>query len=339
MMRQTWIWMITMIVLLLCGCNARAGKYVFSVEGDKCLLNGREMKIIGLRCSNAAISDAETQELIDNLDTFKSYGVNTVSVFFMGSRFGDVQGYKKDATLDPAYARRIGRIIEAADDRGMVVLVGCLYWSTSKAKAELGHWTQEHANRAIANTIRWLKKHDYRNVFVDPDNEGMAVRATKWDSGRMIEAGRAVDDSFVIGYNNRAKPPAAADILLHHSPKDPRRPWIQSEGTPNNAPGGYWGSYSKQGRRYNNGPDLYNYINVGVYNDAMKQNQYKQTRNDINEHNGHILASTWLQCVPPKGPNHTPGGDGSKNNPGIKWWLEYVRDNFTAPWTPPKPLE
>ena len=52
----------------------------------------------------------------------------------MGSRFGDVKGYNEDGTLNPVYAGRMGRIIEAADRRGMIVLVGCLYWSTSKAK-------------------------------------------------------------------------------------------------------------------------------------------------------------------------------------------------------------
>ena len=55
----------------------------------------------------------------------------------------------------------------------MVVLVGCLYWSNSRAKEDLGHWKQEHANKAVANTVRWLKEHNYRNVFVDVDNEGI----------------------------------------------------------------------------------------------------------------------------------------------------------------------
>jgi len=42
----------------------------------------------------------------------------------MGSRFGDVKGYRQDGSLDPVYAERMGRIIEAADKRGMVILVG-----------------------------------------------------------------------------------------------------------------------------------------------------------------------------------------------------------------------
>jgi hypothetical protein len=47
-------------------------------------------------------------------------------------------------------------------------------------------------------------------------------------------------------------------------------------------------------------------------------------------------ASTWLQCVSPYGPNHRPGGDGSPDDPGIKWWLESLRDTC-GPYKPPTP--
>ncbi|UCE48536.1 MAG: hypothetical protein JSW47_23465, partial [Phycisphaerales bacterium] len=79
----------------------QAGKYVFTVRGNKTFLNGEQVIVKGLRCSNALVSDESTKELIANLDTFASYGINTVSVFFMGSRFGDVKGYNKDGSLNP----------------------------------------------------------------------------------------------------------------------------------------------------------------------------------------------------------------------------------------------
>ncbi len=185
---------------------AVAGNYVFTVQAEKTYLNGQEILVKGLRCSNALISDRATQELIDNLNAFAEYGVNTVSVYFMGSRFGDVKGYNEDATLNPVYAGRMDRIIEAADRRGMIVLVGCLYWST------------------------YSKKEGY-----------------------------------------------------------------------------------------------YNYLNIGVYTDAMKAEQIEQTKAPFSRGEGYMLASTWLQCVSPYGPNHTPGGDGTPANPGIKWWLEFLR--------------
>ena len=325
--------------ILLTG-SLSAGKNTFSVSGKKVLFNGNEFKVIGLRCSNALISDSETQELLDNLSVFKSYGVNTVSVFMMGSRFGDVKGYKPDSSLNMTYANRLAKIIEKADDLDMVILVGCLYWSTSKAKEDLGHWKQADANKAVANTVKWLKDKNYTNVFVDPDNEGMAAKATGWSIGSMIDAAHAVNPKMVMGYNKSGTPPSNADILLHHSPKDGVRPWIQSEGSPGSTPGSYWGSYSKEG-------GYYNYIRIGRYNDAMKTAQINQTDSDVKNQNGYMLASTYIQCAPFEGiggPFMNPGGEA--NNPninedvkklqsdaGILWWLKHVKNKYGA-WNP-----
>ncbi len=304
--------------------SSLAGGYAFTVRGDKTCLNGREFLVKGLRCSNALVSDDTTKELIDQLDTFAGYGVNTIGVYFMGSRFGDVKGYKEDGSLDPVYAGRTGRIIEAADRRGMVVLVGCLYWSTSKAKWD--SWTQAEADRAVANTVAWLKENHYRNVFVDVDNEGMARQAKGFDNRRMVLAGKAVDPCCVIATNFRGEPPAEADLAIHHSKRVTGKPYIESEATPGNAPGGYWGTYSKK-------DGYYNYINIGVYTDAMKAEQIRQTVAHLSRGEGYMLASTWLQCVAPYGPNQRPGGDGSQDNPGVKWWLEFLRDKY-GPYTP-----
>jgi hypothetical protein len=318
-------------VSCFCPRNAPAGDYRLSAEGDRILLNGHAVKIVGLRCSNALISDETARQLIDNLDTFKSYGVNTVSVFFMGSRFGDVKGYRPDASLDPVYAARMARVIEAADRRGMIVLVGCLYWSNSRAKEDLlDVWTQSHANKAVANTVRWLSENDYRNVFVDPDNEGMSRKATGWNIAEAIDAGHAAAPSILIAYNDKNPPPANADIYIHHSPKVAGKPWVESEGSAGRSTpfSSYWGAYSKK-------DGYYNYINIGVYTEEMKAFQKERTTSDISERNGYLFASTWLQCVAPHGPNMTPGGPGTEEDPGIRWWLEHVRDNHGGAWKPP----
>ncbi len=293
-----------------------AGQYTFTVRGENTYLNGEKILVAGLRCSNALISDATAGQLIANLDTFASYGVNTVSVFFQGSRFGDVKGYGEDGSLNPLHAARMGRIIEAADERGMVVLVGCLYWSNSKGKWE--SWTQKEAEAAVANTVRWLKKNKYRNVFVDIDNEGMARKAKGFDNRRMVIAGKKADPECVIATNYKGDPPPEVDLAIHHSRVAPGKPYIESEGTPSNAPGGYWGSYSKR-------KDYYNYINIGLYNEDMKKNQIKIAGEHFEKNQGYMLASTWLQCVAPHGPNMRPGGRGGDGGAGIKWWLEWLR--------------
>ena len=97
----------------------------------------------------------------------------------MGSRYGNFKGYLEDGSMNPLYVMRLATIIEAADKRGMIVLVGCLYWGGSTAKWD--SWTQKEVNMAIANTIKFLKENNFRNVFVDVDNEGMARRDKGFD--------------------------------------------------------------------------------------------------------------------------------------------------------------
>jgi hypothetical protein len=336
---------------LLLTVQAFGGQYVFGVKGNQIVLNEQPVKILGLRCSNALISEVKTDELIANLDGFKSYGINTISVFLMGSRFGDIKGYHPDTSLDPVYAARLGRIIEAADRRGMIVLVGCLYWSTSTAKSNLGRWQQTDADKAISNTIQWLKEHNYRNVFVDVDNEGMAHHAMRWSTLQMIDAAHAVDPTIMIAYNDPDPAPANANLYIHLSPKVGGKPWLDSEATPTNALGGYWGTYSKETNVKTAGA-FYNYSRIGRYTPEMKSNQYDQTTDGYENYNGHMLASTWLQCGPGEalnGPFMAPGGhsniegvntgiDSLHRDSGILWWLEFIKDRYGA-WNPPPPLK
>ncbi len=201
-----------------------------------------------------------------------------------------------------------GRIIEAADARGMVVLVGCLYHGDSRGWWR--HWTQADAERAVARTVAWLQNNNYRNVFVDVNNEHMAP----FDDSKLIAAAKTVDSSYVVGTSGKVTPPNA-DLSLHHgSPNIAGKYYIETEGTG----GDYWGAYSKQ-------PGRYNYIHIGVYTDAMKREMLRRTDAFLDRGQGYLFASTWLQCVPPDGPNHAPGGMGTPDDPGVRWWLEHVR--------------
>ncbi|WP_236974567.1 hypothetical protein [Membranihabitans maritimus] len=308
---------ITLLVLAIYSVPGFSGENVFSVEGNRTLLNGEEFQVIGLRCSNSLYSEETTDDLIDHLDAYMSYGINTISVFLMGSRFGDIKGYNEDASLNKTYANRLKRIIEECDKRQMVVLVGCLYWSDNNgSRAKWESWGQEEANNAIANTVRFLSENEFQNVFIDPDNEGMANRSAGFNISQMITAGKTVDPSYVIGYNNWGFAPRSADMALHFSNKTKIIPYIETEGTMTD----YWGPYSKE-----NG--TYHYINVGIYTEGKKAQQLRLTKEHLDNGYGYIFASTWLQNIPI---NHNPGGHGTHCDPGIKWWLNYIKENYGA---------
>lgn len=289
---------------------------VLAIQGVHLFLDGRPFLPLGLRCSNALISDPVADALISNLDVFAGYGVNCFSIYMMGSRFGDVKGYREDGSLDPLYAWRLERLIRAADDRGMVVLVGCLYWGDSQAKWE--SWAQADAEEAVANTARWLADSGLGNAILDPDNEGMAQAQAGFDNRALVRAAKTAAPEVITAINCRGYPGPEVDLAIHFAEPVPDRPYIESEGSPANAPGGYWRAYSKR-------EGFYGYLNLGVYTPDMIENQCAITREHLARGQGYMLAATWLQAGRPHGPNHWPGGMGTAEDPGVRWWLEYVQ--------------
>jgi hypothetical protein len=150
----------------------------------------------------------------------------------------------------------------------------------------------------------------------------MAQRERGFDNRAMVLAGKSADPICVIGTNYKGDPPPEADVALHFNNPVPDKPYIQSEASPSDTPGGYWGTYSKREGLYAA------YINVGLYTEEMKASQWADTRKHLDRGRGYMLASTWLQAAPPQGPNHRPGGDGSPASPGIRWWLERLREAY-----------
>ena len=269
----------------------------------------------------------------------QSYGLNTVSVFIMGSRFGDVAGYRGDGSMDPVIQARLAKVLDATAERNMICIVGCLYWSTSRAKKDLSRWKETDACHAIAGTAKWIAERGDRHVILDVDNEGMASRDRGWSTTNMIAAAKKAASELIVAANIRG-PADGEDLNIHHSPYEPGKPWFDSEASPD-APGGYWGKLSKETHQQN--PKYYNYSRIGRYTSQMKANQLRQTRDELTKFSGYVFTSTWLQCSPAEGvggPFVSFGGrselgsaddkDAAWNqdidtlhaDAGILWWLE-----------------
>ena len=120
--------------------------------------------------------DAErnTREFIAAMPEWRQHGLLAFTINFQG---GSPQGYSRqqpwhnsaftaDGSLRPDYAARLERILNRADELGMVVIVGYFYFGQDERLRDEAAVVQ-----ATDNATRWLFDHDWRNVLVEVDNE------------------------------------------------------------------------------------------------------------------------------------------------------------------------
>lgn len=120
--------------------------------------------------------DAErnVSEFIAAMPGWKSHGLLAVTVNFQG---GSPEGYSKvqtwltggftnDGSLRPEFAQRMKRVLDAADDLGMAVILGYFYFGQDQ------HLTDEAAViRATDEATAWLLDGGWQNVLVEVNNE------------------------------------------------------------------------------------------------------------------------------------------------------------------------
>lgn len=119
--------------------------------------------------------DINTQDFIDALPQWYQYGLRAVTVGVQGGMpvfTIDVNTIDNNPfgtnglSFDEAYANRLDRIICAADEIGMVVIVNILYWAQS---------LRFESDGAILSALQcfssWIRKKNYSNVKIDLANE------------------------------------------------------------------------------------------------------------------------------------------------------------------------
>ncbi len=160
-----------------------------SVQGSQILVNGTPSTLFGFRVASAAMRDDWTDELIAQFDTWQEHGVNSFIVWLQGSsggytpvftRDGDIDQEEREVTSIVGFGddhdntengstsgaeviERTKRIIEAADERGMVAIVGLFYGSAS---GDFDDDTLTNATRTAATALK-----DYSNVIFNVFNE------------------------------------------------------------------------------------------------------------------------------------------------------------------------
>jgi hypothetical protein len=188
--------------------------------------------------------DAErnVREFLAAMPAWRKHGLLGMTLNLQG---GSPQGYsklqpwhnsalKEDGSLRADYMKRFERVLDKADELGMVVILGIYYFGQDERLKN-----EDAVKAGVDNTIDWLFDKGYRNVIIEVNNECNVARYDHdiLKPGRVhelidrVKARTQGGKRFLVGtsYGGGAVPKEnvvrASDFLLLHGNgvKDPAR--------------------------------------------------------------------------------------------------------------------
>lgn len=187
-----------------------------SIQGNRWLINEEpvhagspaEGLLMNVRMVNAAFEDAashhkdrlqgfdpneNTDRFIQNIPDYHAQGVLAFTISLQGG-FPGYEGavntaFNADGSLRETYMNRIGRIIKAADQQGVVIILSCFYQRQhSHGWALEGKQAIKHA---VANVANWIKEQEFSNVALEVSNEYAHGGYSQWKDGDWLRSDSA----------------------------------------------------------------------------------------------------------------------------------------------------
>jgi len=117
-------------------------------------------------------ANRQTDELIAALESYREVGVVAIRVNLQGDTpmLGEfltrqqwiTSAFAEDGSLKPAYTARLERLLKAADECRIVVIVGLFYQGQDQRLKD-----EAAARNAIAQAGKWLAASGHRNVMIE----------------------------------------------------------------------------------------------------------------------------------------------------------------------------
>jgi hypothetical protein len=119
-------------------------------------------------------ADRNTSEFIEMMPTWRKHGLLAVTLNLQG---GSPEGYSKkqpwhnsainaDGSLDDKYMARLAKIIDKADELGMVIILGLYYFGQDERVKD-----EKAVIAGVDATVDWLIAKKYTNVLIEVNNE------------------------------------------------------------------------------------------------------------------------------------------------------------------------
>ncbi|MCX6951186.1 MAG: hypothetical protein NTV51_03240, partial [Verrucomicrobia bacterium] len=119
-------------------------------------------------------ADRNTREFLAAMPVWRAHGLLAFTINFQGGSpegYSSKQpwsnpGFRPDGTPIPDYLARMARIIQRADELGMVVILGYFYFGQDQRLTD-----EAAVIRATDLATRWVLDHGWRNVLIEVNNE------------------------------------------------------------------------------------------------------------------------------------------------------------------------
>jgi hypothetical protein len=119
-------------------------------------------------------ADRNTREFVAAMAEWRKHGLLAFTLNLQG---GSPQGYSKDQPwhnsaltadggLRPEYMKRLGTILDRADELGMVVILGLFYFGQDERLTD-----EPAVKRGVDGALDWLFERVHRNVLIEVNNE------------------------------------------------------------------------------------------------------------------------------------------------------------------------
>jgi hypothetical protein len=119
-------------------------------------------------------ADRNTREFVAAMPAWRELGLLAFTINLQG---GSPQGYSQDqpwnnsaitpeGDLRPEYMARLEKILDKADELGMVVILGIFYFGQDQRLAD-----EAAVVRALDKAVQWVLDRGYRNVVIEVNNE------------------------------------------------------------------------------------------------------------------------------------------------------------------------
>ena len=201
------------IILFCCQSCHTDSQTVVEIQGDQWLINGEPVLkgspahglLMNVRMVNAVFEDlgpkleklapgfdpeANTSEFIEKMPDYYRNGVRAFTISLQGGMPGYEgavnSAFNPDGTLRQNYLDRVARVIRAANEQGMVIILSCFYQRQHSHQYSLDG--KAAIFNAVGNVAQWISDQKFTNVVVEVSNEFAHGGYNRWKDGEWVKS-------------------------------------------------------------------------------------------------------------------------------------------------------